>query len=223
MQENQFHLFKTKRFVPLFITQFLGAFNDNVFKNALVALVTYNVGIRAGWDPKILVNVAAGIFILPFFLFSAISGQYADKLEKSGMIRKIKLVEIVLMSLAAIGFFLESLYLLMVVLFMMGTQSTFFGPIKYGILPDHLREDELIGGNGLIEMGTFIAILLGTIMGANLILMDGGMSIVSGCVILFAIAGYLSARNIPTAPSAAPDLVINKNFATETINIIGKA
>jgi acyl-[acyl-carrier-protein]-phospholipid O-acyltransferase / long-chain-fatty-acid--[acyl-carrier-protein] ligase len=117
MQENLFHLFKTKRFLPLFITQFLGAFNDNVFKNALVVLITYDVGVRAGWDPALLVLVAAGIFILPFFLFSAMAGQYADKLERSALIRKIKLVEIFLMALASVGFFLSSLYLLMFVLF----------------------------------------------------------------------------------------------------------
>ena len=223
MQENQFYLFKTKRFVPLFITQFLGAFNDNVFKNALVVLITYDVGIRAGWDPALLVLIAAGIFILPFFLFSAMAGQYADKLEKSAMISKIKLVEIVLMLLATAGFFIGNLYLLMMVLFFMGIQSTFFGPIKYGILPDHLEEDELIGGNGLIEMGTFLAILLGTILGGLLILADYGIEIVSLLLLMMSVAGYLASKKIPEAPGAAPDLKINYNFFSETVNIIGKA
>ena len=184
MQEDQFHLFSTKRFAPLFITQFLGAFNDNVFKTALVMLITYDVGMRAGLDAQMLVNVAAGIFILPFFLFSAIAGQYADKLEKSALISKIKMVEIVLMALAAAGFFLGSLYMLLTVLFLMGTQSAFFGPIKYGILPDHLEEDELIGGNGLIEMGTFLAILLGTILGGLLVMADYGIEVVSVLVLI---------------------------------------
>ncbi|MBL4602194.1 MAG: MFS transporter [Emcibacteraceae bacterium] len=223
MQENQFHLFKTERFLPLFITQFLGAFNDNIFKNSLVVLITYETGVRAGWDPALLVLVAAGIFILPFFLFSAMAGQYADKLEKSAMISKIKLAEIILMVLASLGFFLGNLYLLMTVLFLMGTQSTFFGPIKYGILPDHLEEDELIGGNGLIEMGTFLAILVGTIMGGLLIRTEFGIAIISILLLVVSVLGYLSSKKIPRAPSAAPDLKINYNFITETLNILGKA
>ncbi len=223
MQENQFHLLKTKRFLPLFITQFLGAFNDNVFKTALVMLVTYDVGIRAGWEVTQLVNVAAGIFILPFFLFSAMAGQYADKLEKSGLIRRIKLIEIFLMALGSLGYFMGNLYLLMTVLFLMGTQSTFFGPIKYGILPDHLREDELIGGNGLIEMGTFLAILLGTILGGSLILADSGITVISAMVLTISLCGYLACRNIPQAPGASPDLEINYNFVGESLNILGKA
>lgn len=223
MQENQFHLFNTKRFAPLFITQFLGAFNDNVFKTALVMLVTYDVGLRSGFDEKMLVNVAAGIFILPFFLFSSLAGQYADKLEKSSMIEKIKLVEIILMILASVAFFMGSLYMLLLLLFLMGTQSTFFGPIKYGILPDHLDQDELIGGNGLIEMGTFIAILLGTILGGLLILADHGIEIVSALIVLVSVSGYVSSRKIPRAIGVAPDLEINANIFSETVNIIKKA
>lgn len=223
MQENQFYLFKTNRFLPLFITQFLGAFNDNVYKNALVVLITYDVAIRAGWKPALLVLVAAGIFILPFFLFSALAGQYADKLEKSAMIRKIKVVEIILMTLATIGLFVENLYLLMAVLFLMGTQSSFFGPLKYGILPDHLEEDELIGGNGLIEMGTFLAILIGTITGGLLIRTTFGIEIVSILLIVMSVVGYLASKKIPKAPGAAPDLKLNYNLITETFNILGKA
>lgn len=223
MRENQFYLFGTKRFAPLFATQFLGAFNDNVFKNALVVLITYDVGVRAGWDPALLVLVAAGIFILPFFLFSALAGQYADKLEKSALVRKIKLAEILLMIVGSVGFFLSNLYILMMVLFLLGVQSTFFGPIKYGILPDHLEEDELIGGNGLIGMGTFLAILLGTIAGGLLILSNFGAEIICGLLLLFSILGYVVSRSIPLAPSAAPDLVINKNIINETFDIVGRA
>lgn len=223
MQENQFHLFKTKRFAPLFITQFLGAFNDNVFKTALVMLVTYNVGIRAGYDVAQLVNLAAGIFILPFFLFSAVAGHYADKLEKSAMIRRIKLIEIGLMILGSLGYFMGNLYMLLTVLFLMGTQSAFFGPIKYGILPDHLREEELIGGNGLIEMGTFLAILLGTILGGSLILTDNGVLVISAIVLAVSICGYIACRNIPLAPGASPDLKMNYNFIGESLNILGMA
>lgn len=223
MTGNQFSLFNTKRFLPLFITQFLGAFNDNVFKNAFVVLITYNVGIRDGWPPELLVIAASGIFILPFFLFSAMAGQYADKLEKSAMIRKIKLIEIILMAIGAVGFFIGDLYLLFAVLFLMGTQSTFFGPIKYGILPDHLKEEELIAGNGLIEMATFLAILLGTIIGGLLILTDTGIETVSGLLLFVAVFGYVSSKKIPLAEGAAPDLKINYNFIGETANIIGKA
>ena len=157
MYESQFHLLKTRRFLPLFLTQFLGAFNDNLFKNALVILITYVIAERAGMNPQILVTLAAGIFILPFFLFSATAGQLADKYDKSRLIRVIKLVEIFLMIGAAVGFFLNSPYVLMFILFLMGAQSAFFGPLKYGILPDQLQQDELISGNGLIEAGTFVA------------------------------------------------------------------
>ena len=166
MIHNQFDLLKTRRFLPLFITQFLGAFNDNVYKNALVILITYVTAEKAALNPQIMVTLAAGIFILPFFLFSATAGQLADKYEKVFLIRIIKLVEILLMIGATIGFMMESVGFLMTVLFLMGTQSTFFGPIKYGILPEKIEQDELIGGNGLIEAGTFVSILIGTIWGA---------------------------------------------------------
>src|ERR1700722_10016065 len=151
MASSQLFLLKTKRFLPLFLTQFLGAFNDNVFKNALVILLTYRAAGNAGVDPRLLVTAAAGIFILPFFLFSALAGQMADKFEKSRMIRIVKLIEIPLMLAAATGFYLEDYWMLMGILFCAGTHSAFFGPLKYSILPDHLRENELIGGNALVE------------------------------------------------------------------------
>ena len=151
MSENQFHLLATRRFLPLFATQALGALNDNLFKNALIVLIIF--------------TAAAGIFVLPFFLFSATAGQLADKVEKSTMIRWIKAVEIVVMGLGAASFWLADVYLMIFVLFLMGVQSAFFGPVKYSILPDHLAEYELIGGNAFIEAGTFLAILLGTIAG----------------------------------------------------------
>jgi len=228
MSKPQFDLFKTKRFWPLFATQFLGAFNDNVFKTALVAIVSF--GIVSSSDvlareflvseetATFLVTLAPGLFILPFFLFSAIAGQLADKLEKSKMIRYVKMFEIVIMTVGAIGFFLKSIPLLMVVLFLMGTQSTFFGPLKYAIIPDHLKESELIGGNALVESGTFLAILIGTILGG--LLPDAGLIIVSVMVILFAIVGFLTARQIPVAEPKVPDLVVNKNFLGETFSLM---
>lgn len=181
----------------LFVTQFLGAFNDNVFKNALVILITYTTMDNAGLSPQIMVTLAAGIFILPFFIFSATAGQLADKWDKARLIRHVKFVEIILMGGAAAGFYLDSVILLMMILFLMGAQSAFFGPLKYSILPDQLREDELIGGNALVSAGTFIAILLGTIIGGLLILAEQGGAIVSGITIGIALAGWLSSLFIP--------------------------
>ncbi|MCF6317777.1 MAG: MFS transporter, partial [Proteobacteria bacterium] len=169
MSENsQFSLLKEKRFLPFFLTQFFGAFNDNVFKNALVIMIAF----KAGSNSDMLVNLAAALFILPFFLFSAIAGQIADKYEKSSLIRRVKLTEIVIMLIATLGFYLNSIPLLLTVLFLMGSQSSLFGPVKYGYLPQHLSKDELVGGNGLIESSTFLSILLGTILGGILISLD---------------------------------------------------
>lgn len=218
--KSQFELLASRRFLPLFLTQFLGAFNDNVFKNAMVILITYALAEKSGMDARLLVTAAAGIFILPFFLFSALAGQLADKFEKAALIRKIKLAEIVLMAMGAIGFYLGSVWLLMAVLFLMGAQSSFFGPLKYSILPDHLKESELIGGNALVEAGTFLAILLGTIIGGVLILKSGGVGFISAVVLLTAMGGWFSSRHIPKAGPAAPRLKINFNFLGEAWNIV---
>ena len=223
MHETQFHLLRSRRFLPLFVTQFLGAFNDNVFKNALVVLITYRSAAAAGLDGQIVITLAAGLFILPFFLFSATAGQLADKLEKSRLIRLIKLCEVLLMVLAGLGYALDSLTILMAVLFLMGAQSTFFGPLKYGILPDHLRPDELIGGNALIEAGTFLAILFGTILGTQLALIDGGLMFVSILAIGFALAGWAGSWLIPSSGPAAPDLRINPNILKGTLAIMRHA
>jgi len=223
MSENQTHLLRTKRFMPLFMTQALGALNDNVFKNALVVLIIYRIAEAAGLNGQILVTAAAGVFILPFFLFSATAGQIADKYEKSGLIKWIKMVEIAIMTFAAVGFWYGNVYFLIAVLFFMGTQSTFFGPVKYSILPYHLHEDELIGGNALIEAGTFLAILVGTIAGGLLILHDYGTVIISGAVIMLAVLGWMTSLTIPEAPAASPSLMINWNFLKETWEIVRKA
>ena len=179
MHENQYQLLQSRRFLPLFATQFLGALNDNFFKNALVILILYRLAAASGLDGQVLVTVAAGAFILPFFLFSAIAGQLADKFEKARLIQLIKLAEVLIMALAVVGFLWGDAYLMLAVLFLMGTQSTFFGPLKYGILPDHLAEDELIGGNALIEAGTFLAILIGTILGGLIVLTENGIPLIS--------------------------------------------
>jgi len=220
MHSDQWQLLKTKRFLPLFIAQFLGAFNDNVFKNALVILITYTIAEQSTLNPQIMVTIAAGIFIFPFFIFSATAGQLADKYDKTKLIRIIKFIEILLMMGAAIGFYLQQINLLMLILFLMGTQSAFFGPLKYGILPDQLDENELIGGNALIGTGTFISILLGTICGGLLILAENGIAIISVIVITIAIMGWVSSLLIPSTQAADSTLTVNYNFLTETHRII---
>ena len=224
MQQSQFHLLKSRRFLPLFVTQFLGAFNDNAYKQALVILVTYGaVSGIPGIDSRVLITVAAGVFILPYFLFSAIAGQLADKLEKSRLILFVKIMEIVVMGLAAAGFLLGDAWLLLGVLFLMGTQSAFFGPLKYSILPDHLQESELVAGNALIETGTFLAILLGTIFGGLMIGAEGGLMVVAGTVIAVAAAGVAASFFIPRAGPAAPGLRLNPNLVAESWAIVRHA
>jgi 1-acyl-sn-glycerol-3-phosphate acyltransferase len=214
---NQFSLLRQRRFGPFFLTQFFGAFNDNVYKNALIILIAFQSAGRGLGDSDTLINLSAGLFILPFFLFSATAGQLADKYEKSRFIRWVKVMEIVIMSLAVAAFQLDEIPLLMGLLFLMGTQSTLFGPAKYGILPQHLRDEELVGGNGMVEMGTFLAILLGTLAGGLLIGIPGhGAALVSVTVIVLACLGFLSSLGIPRAPAVAPELRINWNPLTET-------
>ncbi len=218
---NQFNLLNTKRFAPLFSTQFLGALNDNIYKNALIIFIAFTLASQADRNSSILVIIAAGLFILPFFLFSAIAGQIADKFEKSMLIRRIKIAEICIMLFAVIGFVKLSLPILMVVLFLMGTQSTLFGPLKYGILPQHLDETELTGGNGMIQMGTYLAILLGKILGGVLIaIKPEGSYYVSLIVICVASCGWWASRYIPLAKPAESTLKINWNFVTQTWRII---
>ncbi|PLX36044.1 MAG: hypothetical protein C0605_08315 [Hyphomicrobiales bacterium] len=223
MRQDLAHLLRTRRFVPLFVTQFLGAFNDNQFKNALVILILYRLSERIAIDGGILVTLAAGIFILPFFLFSALAGQLADKFEKSRQIRLVKLCEILIMVLAVIGFISGGPYLLIGILFLMGTQSAFFGPLKYAILPDHLKPGELIGGNAFVEAGTFLAILLGTIGGGLIILTAHGIAIISISIVLTALAGYLASRAIPEAAPPSPELKLNLNIAAETWILVREA
>ncbi|MDH3953249.1 MAG: MFS transporter, partial [Gammaproteobacteria bacterium] len=164
-ESNQFSLLGQRRFAPFFATQFLGALNDNIFRNGLVILITFQGVVVAGMDHNQLANVAAGLFILPFFLFSATAGQFADKYEKSMLIRRVKMLEILLMVLAGITLITESYSLLLLVLFLMGCQSTMFGPVKYAYLPQQLADHELVGGNALVESGTYVAIMLGLIAG----------------------------------------------------------
>ena len=215
---SQFSLFGQRRFMPFFITQGLGAFNDNIFKNALAALLVFKGSQIAGLNTNQVVNLSAMVFILPFFLFSALFGQFADKYEKSVQIRRVKLFEIVIMLLATLAFWMNSLPLLLLVLFLLGLQSTIFGPIKYGILPQVLAREELVGGNALIEMGTFVAILAGTIAGPQLAGIEAGWPYwVSVACLLVAVAGYRFSVNIPVAEAVSPGLKINWNIFTETV------
>jgi len=214
---SQYLLLKSRRFLPLFWTQFLGAFNDNVYKNALVILIIFQGSTLFGLDSNMLVTLSAGIFILPYFLFSATAGQFADKYEKSSLIRRVKMLEIIIMTCALLGFYWQHIALLIILLFLLGTQATLFGPLKYGILPQHLEEKELMGGNGLIQMGTFLAILLGIILGGVLIaIKPHGHLIVAVVVILLASLGLLASLWIPVATPCDPQLKINWNLATQT-------
>jgi 1-acyl-sn-glycerol-3-phosphate acyltransferase len=215
-------LLKSRRFGPFFVTQFLGAFNDNVFKNALIIVIAFEAGTAGGMSPDALVNLAAGLFVLPMFLFSAMGGQVAEKYEKSMLMQRIKLAEIAIMILAGVGFALGSVPFLLCVLFAMGAQSAFFGPVKYAILPVHLAEDELVGGNGLVEMGTFLAILLGTVLGGILIVIEGvGATVVTGVLVVLAVAGFVASRSIPKAEAPVPELKIGWNIAKETWRVLG--
>lgn len=216
MSHNQFSLLKQKRFLPFFITQALGALNDNVFKNALMMLIAFKAGGQLPFSSDVAVNVGAILFILPFFIFSATAGQLADKYEKSACIRQVKLAEIVIMALAVVGIYFENLLGLLFVLFLMGFQSAVFGPLKYGFLPQHLQSEELVGGNALVESGTFIAILLGTMAGGALMTSEAHWPLLLSVIILtLAILGYWASRHIPQTPAVSPELKINWNSVTE--------
>jgi 1-acyl-sn-glycerol-3-phosphate acyltransferase len=216
-------LMRSKKFYPLFWTQFLGAFNDNFLKNALVIAVTVNSIAVFGFPSAQTVAIAGGIFILPFFLFSAISGQISDKFDKSKVLQSAKILEIGIMGFSAYALFAQNYEFLLITLFLMGLQSTFFGPAKFSILPQHLNEDEILAGNALVEAGTFLAILLGTIFGSMFILFSSGVTIVSSILILISIVGYLTSRGIPAAPSSVSSLSINWNPITTTGHMVSLA
>lgn len=214
---SQYALLREGRFGPFFWTQFLGAFNDNVFKNAFVVFVTFVAAQRAGLSAGTIVNLIGAVFILPFLLFSATSGQLADKYEKSRLIRLVKLFEIAIATIGLAGFAWASVPLLFVTLALLGIHSTLFGPIKYAILPQHLSERELTGGNGLVEAGTFVAILLGTIIGGVVVAIEGPGPLLAGALaIVVAVAGWLASRRIPYTPAVAPALAVNWNPFSET-------
>lgn len=220
MAHNQFDLLRQRRFLPFFATQALGAFNDNVYRQAIIGLLFY-LGISPE-QRTLYTNIAPALFILPYFLFSATAGQIAEKLEKSRLIRITTTMEIVIMSLAAIGFLTQNMIVLLVALFCTGLQSTLFGPVKYSILPAVLKPEELTGGNGLVEMGTSISILVGMIFGGLIFTIAGthGPIVAATAIILLAITGNLVSRAIPRAEAGAPDLKINWNPIPESLAIL---
>lgn len=220
MAHNQFELLKQRRFLPFFLTQAFGAFNDNVFRNAMLALMVYQMGLSTS-QATLYSNLAPALFILPYFLFSATAGQIAEKYEKAKLIQVTTAMEIAIMSLAAFGFIYGIPWLLMFCLFLTGVQSTLFGPVKYAILPQVLHPEELTGGNGLVEMGTSISILFGMIAGMSLLMIPGyGPQAAAMAMIGLAITGHLVSRAIPTAPAIAPDLKINRNILAESLHVL---
>ncbi|UPQ88854.1 MFS transporter [Vibrio sinaloensis] len=223
MPPSQASLMKQRRFLPYFITQFFGAFNDNIFKNVLLLFVAFAGAGVLPVSSNLFINLAAGLFILPFFLFSATAGVLADKYEKAWFIRKVKLTEIGIMCLGAIGFITESYVILLILLFLMGTQSAFFGPVKYALLPQQLKPSELVQGNALVETGTFLAILLGTLGAGVIASADYAKYVAATSVVLFAILGYLSSRSIPMAPASNPDITFRWQPIKQTKNTIAIA
>jgi MFS family permease len=220
---SQFALLRARRFWPLFVTQFLGAFNDNAYKNALVVLLTFSAASWTAMKPELLTNLAAGLFMLPFFLFSSTAGQLADKFDKAWLARWTKALEIVIILIAALGFWLHSLPVLLTALFLLGLQASLFGPVKYAILPQHLRTRELVAGNALVEAGTFVAILLGTLGGGLLAGVEHGIVWIVGICLLVAVAGFWARCRIPTAPAPAPELRVAFNPLAEAWRCIGFA
>lgn len=213
---NQFGLLTRRRFAPFFATQFLGAFNDNLYKNTLILVLAFVSTADLPFSSDVLINVAAMLFILPFFIFSATAGQIADKYDKAWLIRRIKFCEIGIMLLAAFAFLTNTIMALFALLFLMGMQSSFFGPVKYSILPQHLHETELVGGNALVETGTFVAIILG-LVGANLLFNGGGdYTLAALGVVCVAVLGWGVSCFIPAAPAAADSVRINWNAWTQT-------
>lgn len=220
MEKNE-NLLATRRFLPMFCTQFLGALNDNVFKQALLLVITYGWISQQSGSISTLNNLAALLFILPYFIFSATAGQIADKYERSQLVRYLKMLEIAVMLLATVGFLIGNLWLLMFALFLMGTQSTFFGPIKYAILPEILKPNELMSGNALFQSGTSIAILVGMILGGAVISLSAGNLLwISLTVLMIAVVGYLASRFILKQPIAAPQLQVDWNFFRTSIQTL---
>jgi 1-acyl-sn-glycerol-3-phosphate acyltransferase len=221
-QSSQFALLKQRRFAPFFWVQFLGAFNDNLFKTALIVILAFEAASWTSMSASTITNLIPGLFILPYVVFSATAGQIADKFEKAGLARFVKWLELVIMLVAGAGWLTHTLWLLIAAVIGMGVHSTLFGPVKYAYLPQQLKAEELMGGNGVIEAGTFVGILLGEVLGAVLVAHHSiGIEMVAGATVAVAVLGLLASYRIPLTPAPAPELKINWNPITETIRNIG--
>ncbi len=228
-EASQFALLKTRRFLPFFLTQFFGAFNDNLFRNALIVSVTFGATVAAE-QARFLANIAPGLFILPFFLFSAIAGQLADKYEKSRLIRQTRAAEVAVMLAAAVALYFGHIPSLLALLFLLGVLATIFGPLKYSLMPQHLRQSELVGGNALVDSGTFLAILIGTIMGGLLVPTPDSSVTASGAshaniaasivMVVVAVATYVFSRFIPRGEATDPELKMNLNPVSATWQVV---
>ena len=216
MIQNVTHLLRERRFLPLFSTQFLGAFNDSLFKQAVVLFVTYQLYSDPAKEFQFSA-IAQGLFILPFFLLSALSGQLADDHDKARLIRIIKAAEIGIMVVGGAGILLANIPIMLAAVFAMGVHSTFFGPIKYAILPQHLRKDEVLGGTGLVEAGTYIAILLGTILAGTLASWPAAAAL---AVVLFAMLGFAAGRQVPPAPPAAERIPFDRHIIRASVTLV---
>jgi len=219
-QPNQFSLLSQRRFAPFFWTQFLGAFNDNLFKTALVVIITFDAIHWTSMAPSLVTNLIPGLFILPYVLFSATAGQMADKIEKGRLTRFVKWLELGIMCVAGMGWLTHTLWLLVAGVVGMGIHSTIFGPVKYAYLPQQLAPEELIGGNGVTEMGTFVGILLGEILGAVLVVQPNGVVLEAGATIAVAALGLAASYRIPYSPPSAPELEISRNALAESVRNI---
>jgi MFS family permease len=215
MQPSQFRLLLERRFGPFFVAQALAAFNDNLFKNVLVILATYQTAAYTEIPPELLTNIAAGLFILPYVLFSGIAGQLSDRYDQTRVLKVVKATEIGIMGIAAVGFVIHDIRILLAALFLMGVHSTFFAPAKYGYLPHVLRNTELVGGNALVEMGTFLAILLGT-LAAGLLGAHGDLTFIVVATMLVAVVGFVASLGIPARAATDPSLKIDWNLWTSS-------
>jgi len=217
---SQKPLIFSAKFWPIFWTQFWGAMNDNIFKNALVILITFKAYSILGLGVDQMVAMCGGIFILPFFIFSALAGQFSDKLSKTTLVVFTKWLEVVIMVIGTVGFMVGSVSLLFICLFLLGLQATIFGPAKYSILPELIETDDLVKGNALVEMGTFLAILIGTILGGVLIANPNGTTLVSVAVVCSAVIGLLCSWQLPKLAPVMPDLKIDYNLFTSTFDVV---
>jgi acyl-[acyl-carrier-protein]-phospholipid O-acyltransferase/long-chain-fatty-acid--[acyl-carrier-protein] ligase len=222
-EHNQLSLLKTRNFLPLFLTQAIGAFNDNGLRNAVVTLITFDLAVHQGWNATLFVQTGTALFLLPYFLFSAIAGQLADKYDKAVLARRIKIAEIGAMAFGGLALYSDNPFADLMVLFFAGSLAAFFGPIKYAVLPQYLKREELIAGNALIELGTFITILLGTSFGGLLVLSLWGRHFLSLSLVGLSVIAWYAAVKMPEAPSQTPDLVFDWNIPRQTAKLIGYA